>query len=192
MVAKTVEVAIPAVSNRVVKLPAKHFCLIDREIALDDLEDMAIESRLITLVGPGGVGKSKLAIELGHRLSSGFHDRVCIADLASISNSESVVPSIASALGFFSFEEDVVAAKVAELLDARSTLLVLDNCEHVIDACASTADYLLRACQFLQLVATSREPLQVEGERVFRVVTLNTPDAHVDDSATLIAAPCDY
>jgi predicted ATPase/DNA-binding winged helix-turn-helix (wHTH) protein len=188
LVAKTVEVAVPAVSNLVVKLPAKHFCLIDRDIALDELEDMAIESRLVTLVGPGGVGKSKLAIELGHRLSSGFHDRVCIVDLASISNPGSVVPSVASALGFFSVEEVVVMAQVAELLDAKSTLLVLDNCEHVIDACASTADFLLRACQFLQIVATSREPLRVEGERVFRVAPLTTPDAHIDDNATLMSS----
>jgi predicted ATPase/DNA-binding winged helix-turn-helix (wHTH) protein len=154
-------------------LPAPTSDIIGREANLSDVVALVEANRLVTLAGVGGIGKTRLAIELAHHLCPSFEDGVWMAELAPLSDPALVLPTVASALGL----DDTCGSPegLAAALGARRMLLVLDNCEHVIDAAASLAEALLHADGRLQVIATSREPLRAEGEWVYRVPPLEVP-----------------
>jgi predicted ATPase/DNA-binding winged helix-turn-helix (wHTH) protein len=181
------QVAAEEPAPRVVSLPASRSRLIGRDRALEQLVDMAGNCRLITLVGAGGIGKTRLAIELARRLADCFADRVCIAELGSVSQADFVPMTVASALGFAPPDGNPSSGHIAAALDSKHALLVLDNCEHLIDACAAIVDAMLRAAPFLKVIATSREPLRIEGEQIYTVASLDVPDDGSDDSATVMS-----
>jgi len=160
---------LPASNN----LPAPTSDIVGRETHLSDVAALVEANRLVTLVGAGGIGKTRIAIELARRLSSKFEDGVCVADLAPLSDPGRVLSAVGSALGL----SDACASveRLAAALGARRLLLVLDNCEHVIGAVTSLAEELLHADALMQVVATSREPLRAEGEWVYRVPPLDVP-----------------
>jgi non-specific serine/threonine protein kinase len=134
------------------------------------------ESRLLTLTGAGGCGKTRLALEVAHDCAEQFSDGVWLVELASLADPGLVPQAIATALDLPEGADRPLLATVAGYLRPREVLLVLDNCEHLIEACAKVVDTLLRACPRLRTLATSRELLGIAGETVWRVPPLSLPD----------------
>ncbi len=165
-------------------LPAQVTSFIGREAELAEVRRLITAGRLVTLTGPGGAGKTRLGLQVAAGLLDGSGDGVWLADLAPLPGPALVAVTVANVLGI---REDPGRPVTETLIDAvgqRSLLMLLDNCEHVIDACAKLADALLRNCPNMVLLATSREPLGIDGERVYRVPSLDTP-ADDDDSDTI-------
>src|SRR6266567_3641427 len=136
---------------------------IGRERELADVKRLLADTRLLTLTGPGGVGKTRLAIEVSRELNSGetFADGVWFAGLAPLADAALLPQTTAAALGVHEEAGRPILETLEESLRARRLLLVLDNCEHLVAACADLADDLLRACPLLTILATSREALNV-------------------------------
>lgn len=153
-------------------LPAALSSFIGRGGDLDRLGRALRSARMITLTGPPGVGKSRLAAELARRSLGRFPDGVRLAELAGLTHDELVAEQAAAAVGVEGAVEDLAAE-----LEGKDALLVLDDCEHVLDGCAALADTLLRRCPSLRIVATSREPVRVEGEVLHPVEPLPVPQA---------------
>lgn len=149
---------------------------VGRERDLAELARLLREERLVTLVGAGGCGKTRLAVEAASRQAGEYEDGVCFIDLAAISDASLVPLSIASAAGLAPLLEPD-AAGLARHLAGRRALLLVDNCEHLVDAVASLMEVLARSAGQLTFLATSREPLGVQGESVYRVGSLSQADA---------------
>lgn len=139
-------------------------------------ENETAPCRLLTLTGAGGCGKTRLAIELGRELLDGCHDGVWLVELAALSDTALIVPEVARALGLLAHAPDASLDMLTAHLGARQLLLILDNCEHLLDGCARIAAALLSACPSLRILATSREALGIVGESVWRVPSLAVPD----------------
>ncbi len=164
-------------------IPASLSRLIGREDALLDLELSVGQQRLVTLIGPGGIGKTRLALECARNLGSSFADRVCLADLAPLSTADFLVPTLAAALGLAPASGSASLEQIAASLVGSRILLVLDNCEHLIEAAANAVETLLVYNRGLHIVATSREALRIEGEYLFRVASLEVPAADASPHA---------
>jgi predicted ATPase len=135
------------------------------------------ESGLVTVVGPGGVGKTRLAVEVANKLRADYVDEVWFVDLSSVTEAELVVPTIATSLGIRVELDSGPEATLLSYLMQRQLLLVLDNCEHLVERCADLVWTLRQRCRGLQVLATSREPLGTEGEFVWRLKPLEAEDA---------------
>ena len=144
-------------------------------------------SRLVTLTGAGGAGKTRLGLQVAAGLLDGTGDGVWFADLAPLGDPDLVAVTVADVLGVRQEPGRPVLDTLVEAVGERSLLVVLDNCEHVIGACAKLADALLRGCPNLALLATSREPLGIDGEQVYRVPSMRTP-ADGDDAEAIRAS----
>lgn len=153
-------------------LPAESNVFIGRERDLTDLTSILDRVRAVTLCGPGGIGKTRLALALAARLASGYPDGVWIAELAEVERSERLVPLVAAAVGVRAELDRPLAETLAEALAPRTMLLVLDTCEHFVADCAELVEWLLASCPGLRVIATSREPLRVRGEVIWRVPPL--------------------
>ena len=149
--------------------------LIGREAELRAVTALATEYRLVSLVGAGGIGKTRLSLEVARHLLPRYPDGVFVAELGPLSSPELVPATVASALGLTHIVGTVSREGVAGAVGTKKLLLVIDNCEHVIEAAAAMAEALLRATPGASLVATSREPLRVSGEYVYRVPPLDLP-----------------
>ena len=136
------------------------------------------DARLVTLCGPGGCGKTRLALAVAQDLIDSFEVGVWWVELASLSDPKLVAGALASALGVREVPDRSLTEVLVEHLKPRKTLLVLDNCEHLVEECAALADTLLRACPELKILATSREPLRIVGEAIGMVPSLSLPDPH--------------
>jgi predicted ATPase/class 3 adenylate cyclase/DNA-binding CsgD family transcriptional regulator len=138
---------------------------------------LVVESRLVTLTGSGGAGKTRLALQAAAELTEAFPDGVWLVELAALEDPDLVASAVASAL---SVDDrggpDPVVGIAARLADRRA-LLAIDNCEHLADACTDLIDRLLRACRSLTVLATSRSPLEVPGEIAWRIPPMSIPDA---------------
>ena len=156
-------------------LPAQVSSFIGREAELAAVRTLVAGSRLVTLTGAGGAGKTRLALQVAAGLADQTRDGVWFADLAPLDDPDLVTVTVASVLGIRLETGRPVLEELAEAVGGRSLLVVLDNCEHVIGGCAKLADALLRGCPNLVLLATSREPLGIGGERVYRVPSLGLP-----------------
>jgi DNA-binding SARP family transcriptional activator len=141
---------------------------VGRRRELAEVEQALRRTRLLTLTGPGGAGKTRLAYEVAARLADGYPDGVHLAELASLSRPELVPQAVATVLDVPLPERGTAEVALARQLAERRLLLVLDNCEHLLDACARLAAALLRTCPDLVVLATSREPLRVGGEVTWR------------------------
>src|SRR5882724_752761 len=161
--------------SRTTNLPEAVSELIGREAELGQITALATEHRLVSLVGAGGIGKTRLGLEVGRHLLRRFADGVFLAELGSLSSAELVPATVASALGLTHAVHTLSDEGVAGAVGTKKLLLVIDNCEHVIEAAARMAEALLRASPGVSLLATSREPLRVSGEYVYRVPSLDVP-----------------
>jgi predicted ATPase/DNA-binding winged helix-turn-helix (wHTH) protein len=179
----------PAKSN----LPTAASDLIGRATAVQHLRDLMSAYRVVTLTGPGGIGKTRLALEIARILSPGFEDDAWLVELASLSDASLVAAAIASVLGLHLGVNDISPESLARAIGSRKLLLVIDNCEHVIDAAAKVVETLIRLCPAASVLATSRELMRIEGECTYRVPPLEFPvqerfDAdrnHVMDSSAV-------
>jgi non-specific serine/threonine protein kinase len=150
---------------------------VGRQNELEHLPTLLTSSRLLTLAGAGGVGKTRLALRLAAGVLSRFRDGVWLVDLAPISTPDLVIQAVASALRIREGGQRSMRDTLLHNLRHRELLLVLDNCEHLIDACAEISEAVLRGAPTARIVATSREPLGVPGETVWRVSSLSLPEA---------------
>jgi predicted ATPase/DNA-binding CsgD family transcriptional regulator len=132
-------------------------------------------ARLVTLTGPGGIGKTRLAVRAAAQMRRGFRDGTWLVELAGLGDAALLAPEVARSLGLLDQSSRWGVAALAERLAGRQILLVIDNCEHLGDACAVLADALLRACADLRILATSREVLGVIGELTFPVPPMPVP-----------------
>ncbi|HEX8771076.1 MAG TPA: hypothetical protein VF711_09955, partial [Acidimicrobiales bacterium] len=166
-------------------LPAPLSSFIGRQGELAALIALLAEARLITLAGTGGIGKTRLALEVASLWADGHHDGAWLVELAPVSD-PSVVPEavLAEVVGSSPGNGQAVHDLVGHLHD-REGLLVLDNCEHLIEACATLVRELLDPCPGLRILATSREPLGITGEKVWWVQSLPVPSAADVDSTSL-------
>ncbi|CAN7164590.1 winged helix-turn-helix domain-containing protein [Variovorax sp. LjRoot290] len=156
-------------------LPVSVTPLIGREAALREIVELAAAHRLITLVGTGGVGKTRLALEAARRLAPLFPDGVSLAELGPLGAPEFVPAAVAQALGFPQGAGTPSLDRIASAISTRRMLLVLDNCEHLVEAAAQIVEKLLHAGAFASVIATSREALKADGEYVYRVASLDVP-----------------
>jgi predicted ATPase/DNA-binding winged helix-turn-helix (wHTH) protein len=156
---------------------------IGREVQLRNAADLVEAHRLVTLAGIGGVGKTRLGIEVARHLLPKFADGVWIVELGPLSGPELVLPTVAKVLGVA--DDPASPERLAAALASKRMLLVLDNCEHVIDAAARIAEAFLHGSATVQVIATSREPLRVDGERVYPVPSLDVPAEGVEDFADI-------
>jgi predicted ATPase len=161
--------------SRMTNLPEATSELIGREAELGEVTALAIEHRLVSLVGAGGIGKTRLGVEVARHLLPRFPDGVFVAELGPVSSPDLVPATVASALGLTHVAGTVSHESVVRAVGTKKLLLVIDNCEHVIEAAAGMAEALLRASPGVSLLVTSREPLRVSGEHVYRVPPLEVP-----------------
>ncbi len=168
-------------------LPAQASSFIGRDAELAEVRALVGDCRLVTLTGTGGAGKTRLALRVAAGLADCCADGVWFADLAPLGSPDLVGVTVADVLGVRQEPGRPVLDTLVEAVGGRSLLLLLDNCEHVIGACAKLGDALLRGCPGLGLLATSREPLGIGGERVYRVPSLSVP-ADGADSGVIHAA----
>jgi predicted ATPase/DNA-binding CsgD family transcriptional regulator len=167
-------------------LPAQVSSYIGREVELAEVRALVGGSRLVTLTGAGGAGKTRLGLQVAAGLLDGAADGVWFADLAPLGDPGLVAVTVADVLGVRQEPGRPVLESVVEAVGGRRLLVLLDNCEHVLGACATLADALLRGCPNLALLATSREPLGIDGEHVYRVPSLGVP-ADGDDAGVIRA-----
>ena len=151
--------------------------LVGRAAAGQRLRDLVSAYRVVTLTGPGGIGKTTFGLKVARRVLGEFADGGWLVELASLSAPDLVPSAVASVLGLKISGETISADSVARAIGGRHLLLVLDNCEHVIDAVATLTEVLVRQCPRTTILATSREILRIDGEFVYRVPPLDVPAA---------------
>jgi predicted ATPase/DNA-binding winged helix-turn-helix (wHTH) protein len=172
-----------APTNREHNLPTHLTRMIGRADVVSTLAERLPRQRLITIIGPGGIGKTSVALAVAEALLPAYDQGVWLIDLAPLSNVRLVPSALAAVLGLEIRSEDPLPGLIASQRDKRM-LLVLDNCEHVIDVTAALAVGILRGAPGVHILATSREPLRVEGERVYRLPPLPSPPASAQITAT--------
>jgi predicted ATPase/transcriptional regulator with XRE-family HTH domain len=169
-------VAAAAVGGNGYSLPLQLTSLVGREQELAEVQRLLGTTRLLTLAGVGGIGKTRLALAAIDALSTEQPDSVAFIELASLADSALLSGTVAAKLGVREQRGRSVHDTLLEVLRSRTLLLLLDNCEHLIEACAILANDLLRACPGVRILATSREPLRISGELTWRVPPLPAPD----------------
>ena len=157
-------------------LPLQLTSFIGREAEILQVKERLAEGRLVTLTGSGGVGKSRLSIRVAEDLMEDYPDGIWYVELASLTDPALVIFQVANTLGLreeanIPFQETLIF-----FLRSRQILLILDNCEHLLEACSRLVDLLLHACPRLKVLVSSREPLGVGGEAIFRLPSLPAPD----------------
>jgi predicted ATPase/DNA-binding CsgD family transcriptional regulator len=157
-------------------LPLELSSFVGREKELAEVERLLENNRLLTLTGPGGCGKTRLAVVAAGELVEVFEDGVWLVELASLADSSLVPQAVASTLGVREQAARPLTETLTDYLVSKQVLLVLDNCEHLIWACAELAEALLRSCPELRVLATSREALGINGEVAWPVLSLALPD----------------
>ncbi|MDN5766523.1 MAG: AAA family ATPase [Humibacillus sp.] len=170
-----VRLAAPTTPALVGRLPTPLTSFVGRDRELVDVERLIYQARLLTLTGAGGSGKTRLAVEAAQRVRSSYPDGVWFVDLAVVGESAQVADTVAEALGL---DSDVAPDRARALVDQlrhRRLLMVIDNCEHLLAACARLVGAVLAGCPGVVVLATSREPLHVDGEYTLRVPSLALP-----------------
>ncbi|RYF64500.1 MAG: protein kinase, partial [Comamonadaceae bacterium] len=166
----------PATLGATGRLPLELTSFVGRRHELTEAKNLLAGSRLVTLTGIGGVGKTRLALRVAAAVQRGYPDGVRLIELGELRDESSLVDAVAAAVGVRHHSAIPLREVLIEFLTPRELLLVLDNCEHVVDAVAEIAGLLLHTCPRLRILATSREPLGIGGEAMLRVPPLAIPD----------------
>ncbi len=176
----------PASQRRPSNLPAPLTSFIGREKELAEILRLLKSRRLLTLLGPGGVGKTRLAIAAANQLLSRFKDGVYWIDLVGLSEPSLVPQMVLQGAGVPEISNQPAMQTLVDDFASRQSLLIFDNCEHLITACAQLADHLLAHCRKLRILATSREAMDILGETTWTVPSLSLPEtAHHPDAKSL-------
>ena len=162
--------------SQTTNLPKDRTRFIGRTTELDDCRRMMGTTRLLTLAGLGGCGKTRLAIKVAESLTNEFQDGVWFVDLVPLTEGSRVVRAVAQVLKLREDADKSLDDVVSTHISDKRLLLLLDNCEHLLSACAECIDRLLSSCSEIRILATSREALNVQGERVIAVPPLSIPD----------------
>jgi class 3 adenylate cyclase len=157
-------------------LPLQVTSFVGREKELTDVEKLIRKNRLVTFTGSGGTGKTRLSMQAAAELLPDFEDGVWLVELAPLTEPDLVPQTVAGALKVREEPGRPLLETLVSHLKDKKLLLILDNCEHLLDAAARLADAIGRQCPNVHLIATSREPLAIQGEQVYRVPSLSTPD----------------
>ena len=176
----------PALRNN---LPAQLSSFIGRDEEVAELRALVESSRLVTLTGAGGCGKTRLGLQVAAGRLDGSGDGVWLVELAAVSDEDAVATAICGALGIAAQPGRPALDSLLDALAPQDMLIVLDNCEHLIGGCAKTADAVMRRCLGVHLMATSREPLSIGGETIYPVPPLSLPGPGDGDLAA--AMSCD-
>jgi predicted ATPase/class 3 adenylate cyclase/DNA-binding CsgD family transcriptional regulator len=161
-------------------LPVQLTSFVGREAEMHDARQLLADNRLVTLTGAGGAGKTRLGVEIAVRIAPEFRDGVWYVDLAPITHPGVVPVAVARALGLPDQPGRSTIDTITRFVTDRQMLVVLDNCEHLLDACAALVVALLGGAAELTLLATSREPIGVTGEATWRVPSLSVADAAIE------------
>jgi non-specific serine/threonine protein kinase len=151
---------------------------IGRDAHLQDAVRALATCRLLTVTGPGGIGKTRFALRVGEVVRDRFKDGVWLADLAAVTDATLVVARLAEVLGIAAEAQRPLIESVVDRLRTRRRLLLLDNCEHLVEACAALADRLLSSCPEMHILATTRAWLAISGEVVRRLGPMSAPETH--------------
>jgi predicted ATPase/class 3 adenylate cyclase len=178
--------AIPADAHNIVREPT---ATIGRDEAIAALIDRVSPGRTITLLGPGGVGKSRLATEVGVAIAPSWDDGVWFVDLAGVAEPELVTGAIAGAIGVPERQDVARWDDVLGHLEARNAVLILDNCEHLAATCGELVGSLFAVCENVGVIATSREPLRAAGEVLWPVEPLAVPVGAQPSHAEVLESP---
>ncbi|EJB06055.1 non-specific serine/threonine protein kinase [Rhizobium leguminosarum] len=157
-------------------IPVATSALVGREVAVQEVGDLISAFRVVTLIGPGGIGKTVLATELARKLFPTLKGDVLFVELVSLSDPDLVPSTVAHILNLQLHSDGTSPELVARAVGDRRMLLILDNCEHMIDAAATMAETLVHLCPNVSVLATSRELLRIEGECAYQVPTLDVPE----------------
>jgi predicted ATPase len=175
--------SIPTATNN---LPTQLTSFIGREHEMVEANKRLQSARLLTLIGPGGTGKTRLSIQLGTEVLPQFADGVWFIELAPLADPALVLQTVASVLGVRAQMGMTLANVVNDYLRGKKLLLIFDNCEHLVEPCAQLADEFLHNAPNIKIIASSREALGIGGETVYRVPSLSMPNqAHVTREAAL-------
>jgi predicted ATPase/class 3 adenylate cyclase len=161
-------------------LPMLLSAFVGRESELAEVRDLISASRLATLTGAGGSGKTRLALQAAAEQVGRAADGVWLIELAPLTDGGQIPGAIAAVLGIQDHSGSAMADVATRALASQQCLIVLDNCEHLIDAAARFCDQVIRHCPKVRFLATSREPLGIDGERVYRVPSMSLPPGNVD------------
>jgi len=168
-------------------LPVQLSSFVGREREMAEVKRLLASTRLLTLTGPGGTGKTRLSLQVAADLFDQFREGVWLVEFANINDGALVVETVAAALDLRQEADRPLATTLTGFLRNRQILLIFDNCEHVVAACASLAEMLLRSCPHLRILASSREPLGIAGETAWPLAPLSLPehwrDLTADDDA---------
>jgi hypothetical protein len=156
-------------------LPTYITSFIGRERELAQISALLTTNRLVTLTGAGGCGKTRLALEVAASQVQHFSDGVCLSDLTPLAEASLAAQTIAFALGVQEGPAEPIAVTLVRVIQSKNMLLVLDNCEHLLQACSQVVDALLRASARLKVLTTTREIIGLTGECVFHVPPLSLP-----------------
>ena len=167
------------------RLPVRPFMMIDRESVISEVKDKLRDGRFVTLLGPGGIGKTTIALAVGGAAAEEFGGEVYFVDLEGLTDPRHVAGAVATSLGFALKSKDA-SLELVDLVRSRELLIILDSCEHVIEAVASLAEQLYQETAKVHLLATSRECLKVEGERCCRVLPLDFPPSGSEQTAKAV------
>jgi predicted ATPase/class 3 adenylate cyclase len=161
-------------------LPVQFTSFVGREVEMNDMRQILVDNRIVTLTGAGGIGKTRLAIQVAAKMAGEFGGGAWYVDLAPITDPDLVVVAVIRALGLPDQQGSSAMDTLTRFIAERRMLLVLDNCEHLLDACAALVVGLQGGCPAVTLVATSREPIGVAGEVSWRVPSLSLADEAVE------------
>jgi predicted ATPase/class 3 adenylate cyclase len=169
-------------------LPLQTTNFIGREQALAELQRLLAKNRILTLTGSGGCGKTRLGLQLAADSLERFPDGAWLVELAPLSDPERMPQAVATALGLKEEPGTTISQTISRHLKDKRVLLILDNCEHLLDSSARLADMLVRQCPHLTVLASSREALAIQGEQAYRVPSLSLPDPKQVHTSSSVAS----
>jgi predicted ATPase/DNA-binding winged helix-turn-helix (wHTH) protein/tetratricopeptide (TPR) repeat protein len=169
-------------------LPAQPLRMIGRDPVLDDVKDRVRNDRFVTLLGPGGIGKTTVAVATGHAMAEEFNGGVHFVDLGGLTDPRHVPAAVGTSLGLALKAKDATA-ELLDVIRSKRLLIILDSCEHLIDAVASLAERLFQEATQVHVLATSRELLRVEGEYCYRVLPLDFPSGSPQTTSAMLRYP---